>query len=321
MKSINIMRIFGAFTAILLFAWALSAQHAADEPLTGSAVLKGPYLGQQPPGDTPILFAPGIVSTGKEHSAAMFTPDGKEVWFGRLLPAELYYMERVGDTWTEPKIAPFSLTYNMLYPVLSDDGNKIFFSSDRPFEDYGERLSRWEGNIWMVERTSGGWSEPKYLDENINHGRHNSCGSMTANGNLYFTSKDNEKSTEIYRASMIGGAYGVPENLTEINSPTPEFSPFVAPDESYLIFSSFRGGLGRSDLFISFRSQDGTWSKPKNMGSKINSPYKDEYPCVTPDGKYLFFNSNRPSSLNPTPIEGGPGNIYWVSAAVIEELK
>ena len=57
------------------------------------------------------------------------------------------------------------------------------------------------------------------------------------------------------------------------------------------------------------------------MGSGINSAYKDEFPYVSPDGKYLFFNSNRPSALNARPIPDGPGNIYWVSTAVIQELR
>jgi Tol biopolymer transport system component len=120
---------------------------------------------------------------------------------------------------------------------------------------------------------------------------------------------------------MVRGTYFDPENLTEINSPAPDHSPFVAPDGSYLIFSSFRGGQGRSDLFISFRTTDGIWSKPMNMGREINSLYKEEYPYVTPDSKYLFFNSNRPSSLNQNPIENGPGNIYWVSTEIIEKLR
>jgi hypothetical protein len=95
----------------------------------------------------------------------------------------------------------------------------------------------------------------------------------------------------------------------------------VALDESFIIFSSFRGGLGRSDLFISFRKSDGDWAKPVNMGPKINSAYKDEYPYLTPDGKYLFFNSNRPSSQNRKAIPDGPGNIYWVDAKIIYDLK
>lgn len=287
-----------------------------------SSGINDPYLGQQPPGDTPVLFAPRIISTGKEHSAAMFTPDGNEVWFGRLYPPAIYYMKREAGKWTEPQIAPFCDTSTTsLYPVLSPDGNQIFFSSDRPVSRQGDRLSRGNYHLWLVKRMAGQWSDPEPVDERINIGRRQSCGSMASNGDLYFASFVDGASMDLFCSKAVDGDYSVPRNLNEINSPEPDHSPFVAPDGSYLIYSSFRGGHGRSDLFISFRSDNGGWTNPRNMGSKINSAYKDEFPYVTPDGKYLFFNSNRPSSLNPKPIENGPGNIYWVSISIIDELK
>lgn len=284
-------------------------------------VLTGSYLGQQPPGDTPVLFAPGVISKGKEHSAAMFTADGNEIWFGRMFPAKIYHMKRVDEIWTEPRVASFCDTFNYLYPVLAHDGSRIFFSSDRPKEQSGSRLPRGRVDIWMVKRTIDGWSEPLRLNDNVNYSRRNSCGSTTSNGNLYFTASTKNSSIDVFCSSLVDGNYAAPGHLTEIDSPTPDHCPFVAPDESYMILSSFRGGLGLSDLFISFRNEDGSWTEPSNMGPTINSAYKDEYPFVTPDGKYLFFNSNRPSSLNPKPIQDGPGNIYWVSTTIIEQFR
>ena len=303
------------YIGILLSVISVFTSHAQQGDFP---VLIGPYLGQQPPGDIPALFAPGVVSTGKEHSAAMFTPDGDEVWFGRLLPATIYYMKRIENKWTGPAEAPFCDTFNYLYPVLSQDGRSIFFSSDRPS---GGCLPKGQVDIWMLERTAEGWTEPVRMNDNINLGRRNSCGSMAVDGSLYFTGKTSDKPIDIFCSKLMNGVYSTPENLAGINSPDADHAPFVAPDGSYLIISSFRGGLGRSDLFISFRTADGSWSQPKNMGPKINSAYKDEYPYVTPDGKYLFFNSNRPSSLNQKPIEDGPGNIYWVKTDIIEVLK
>lgn len=295
----------------------LCAQAGAEDPSAPT----GPYLGQPTPGDSPKLFAPGIISIGKEHSAAMFIPDGSEIWFGRMFPAKVYYIKRIGDRWGEPQIAPFCDTFNYLYPVLTRDGKQVFFSSNRPPEPHESRLQRGGVGIWKVERTSDGWTEPKRLNSNVNSGRSSSCGSVAANGSLYFTRRDVDRSTDMFCSRLVGGTYDAPEKLTEINSSTPDHSPFVAPDESYLIFSSFRGGYGRSDLFISFREDDGTWSEPRNMGSTINSAYKDEYPYVTADGKYLFFNSNRPSRLNQKPIKDGPGNIYWIDADIIDEMR
>ena len=300
---------------IQAYAFLCNAQEDAAPNLTG------PYLGQKPPGITPEVFAPGIISTGLEHSAAMFTPDGTEVWFGRLFPARINFMQSVNGQWSEPQIAPFCDAFNYLYPVLSPDGNQIYFTSDRPIAPNGKSLSRGKGDIWVVERILSGWSSPKHLDENINFSGRNSCGSLSEIGNLFFTAQTTSQSTDLYFSKQINGAYTSAVNLKKVNSSSPDHCPFIAPDESYLIFSSFRGGMGRSDLFICFRNHDGSWTEPRNMGEGINSEWKDEYPYVTPDEKYLFFNSNRPSFLNQEPIEDGPGNIYWVDAQIIQELK
>jgi len=307
---------------LMAFHVSAVAQSATSEHEPDYPILTGPYFGQEPPGDTPELFAPGLISTCREHSAAMFTPDGNELWFGRMFPAEICYAKIVNGRWTQPQTAPFSGSYIDLYPVLSPHGSKLYFTSDRPVDSAGPRLSRGEVDLWVAERMDGRWSEPRHLGETINIGRRTSCGSIAANGNLYFTTSPvADRSAEMYRSVFVGGVYSEPESLTELNSPQPDHCPFVAPDESYLIFSSFRGGFGRSDLFISFRTSDGSWTEPTNMGARINSPQKDEYPFVTPDGRYLFFNSNRPSALNETTIPEGPGNIYWVDAGIITELR
>jgi hypothetical protein len=79
----------------------------AGEPISCQAerfpLLRGPYLGQAPPGDQPVLFAPGVVSTCREHSAAMFTPDGTEIWFGRMFPSAIYVMSMEHGRWAEPR--------------------------------------------------------------------------------------------------------------------------------------------------------------------------------------------------------------------------
>jgi len=304
---------------VLISAFSLTLADAKGDDFP---ILKGLYIGQEPPGDTPVVFAPGIVSTCKEHSAAMFTPDGGEAWFGRLFPAAVYYMRVVDGKWTEPRVASFCDTSTTsLYPVLSHDGNRILFSSDRPIDQKGERLPRGDYHMWVADRTESGWSEPRRLDDRVNLGRRQSCGSVALDGDLYFTSFVEQQSMNLFCSKTVDDTGSGPEELTELNSSSPDHCPFVARDGSYVIFSSFRGGLGRSDLFISFRKESGDWSRPKNMGPAINSAFKDEYPYVTHDGKYLFFNSNRPSILNQKSIADGPGNIYWVDAAIIEELR
>lgn len=285
----------------------------------------GPYMGQPLPGDRPVLFAPGIVSTRREHSAAMFTPDGKEIWLGRIFPSEIVFFRRENGHWSGPTAASFSGEFNDLYPFLSADGNKLIYTSTRPREMGEAPLSRGRGHLWMVERTAAGWSQPVHLGEKVNFGPMQGSPCVSGLGNLYYSARntqDPSRSSDLYCSRWEEGGFAEPENLGPvINSPAPEHCPFVAPDESYLIYSSFRGGFGRSDLFISFRRPGGSWTEPKNLGKKINSTAKDEYPYMTPDGQFFFFNSSRISELNSKPVPDGPGNVYWMDAGFIDKFK
>ncbi len=281
----------------------------------------GDYLGQQSPGEIPVLFAPGVVSTCKEHSAAMFTPDGRELYFARLFPAAIYYMKRTDGGWTAPEVAPFSGQYTDLYPYLSADGRFLVFSSNRPLE-VGEEPRGSQLDLWVVERTALGWSEPRHVNLAVDSPIRLGGPAIASDGTLYFSQRVESASHDIFEARREGEGYRTPRNLgSPINSDQPEHSPYIAPDGSYMLFSSFHGSEGRSDLFVSFRADDGSWMRPRSLGTRVNSPWKDEYPYVSADGKYLFFNSNRPSPLYESPIPDGPGNMYWVDASVIEEVR
>ena len=91
-----------------------------------------------------------------------------------------------------------------------------------------------------------------------------------------------------------------------------ETLPYIAPDESYLLFSSMRpDGNGDFDLYVSYKKKDGTWTKAKNLGDTINTSARESISVVSPDGNYLFFMSRR----------NGIGELFWVDARIIEELK
>ncbi|TFG74501.1 MAG: hypothetical protein E4H23_11925 [Chrysiogenales bacterium] len=143
---------------------------------------------------------------------------------------------------------------------------------------------------------------------------------------------------DIYISRFENDQYAEPENLgSAINNEHFDMDPFIAPDESYLIFSSSRpGGSGNNDLYISFRKPDGGWSAAVNMGSAVNSYAHEIHPFVSRDGKYLFFCSKRriaykrhsdPPLSFPDKINwlAKPGNeledIYWVDAGIIKKLK
>ena len=131
---------------------------------------------------------------------------------------------------------------------------------------------------------------------------------------MYFSSnknnpEDKQYNFDIYSSKHIDGKFQKPVKLGEtINTSNYEADVFVDPAESYLIFSAHRpGGLGRGDLYISFKNENGTWTKSMNMGEKINSENHELCPFVSKDGKYFFYTSNQ--------------DIYWVNSKIIDELK
>jgi Tol biopolymer transport system component len=291
-------------------------------------VLKGPYLGQTPPGMIPEVFAPGIISTGYSERIAAFTPDGKEFYYALWGAPHgvILFMKEINGVWIKPQVAPFSGKYIAEFN-MSPDGNKILFSSNRPLDGRGEPINTF--NIWIVERNDIGWDEPKKLCSG-------GYPTISSNGNLYFND-DREGGIgagDLYMSEFIDGSYKEPNNLGNlINSESNDADPFIAPDESYLIFASDRSNV--IDLYISFRKKDGSWIKAINMGEKINTSEIEICPSVTPNGKYFFFTSYRSFydkySRTPLTFEGktkilsspgnGNGDIYWVDAGIIEELK
>jgi ankyrin repeat protein/SAM-dependent methyltransferase len=294
---------------------AFLAAKGADRSEIRFPLLEGDYLGQKPPGDKPELFGPGIVSSiWGLHSTAVFSPDGNEVYWAPMMtfPGEVYsrggllMMKRVDGRWTPPAWASFSgPSGNDDVPFFSADGKRLHFISRRPLP--GESL-RGSERIWFVDRTPGGWSEPRPLDPNVNSMNMHWEFSLDKKGNVYFAGNapGGLGLNDIYVARFVDGKYERPVNAgPPVNSAAGEECPFIAPDGSYLLFSR------QYDLWVSFRGTDGAWSEPVNLGLGVNSPSVELCPIVTADGEYLFFLSQR----------DGESHAYWVRAEVIEKLR
>ena len=274
------------------------------------------YFGQTPPGDTPAVFAPGVISReDRFEQFLLYAPDGRELTFGVTnedwSAFFLYHMEMVDGRWSEPIPAAFlGRDSSGLTSCLSFDMRRAFFTSSRPTYP--------PTDIWMSEREDGGWSEPKKLEAPVSSDADEFEVAISRNGTLYFSStrEGGLEHIDIYRARPIGGGYPLVENLgPPINTSFGDDLPYIAPDERYLIFASDRpGGLGERDLYISFQV-DGAWTQPRNLGRPINSEYWDIYPSVSPDGKYLFFTRRESWQASED------SDIYWVSAAFIDRLR
>lgn len=272
--------------------------------------LRGRYPDENEPGTEPSIFAPDIISASEmlEHSAAVFSPDHDFVFWSAKKDGDvvynLYFMQMSDGKWSQPAIAPFCDEFGGGSPLFSPDGNKLFYSTGKPYDDGNKSIDR---NIWMVEIKMNGWSQPVPLDAIINSDQNETPMSITADGSIYF-----RREMDMYKTKYVDGKFLKPQKLGEtINSSARELAIFVSPDESYMLIEAVgSGGYGGADLFVSYPLEDGNWSERINLGEKINSGAMDRFPSVSPDGKYLFF----------LRISDGD-DIYWVSAELIEQLR
>jgi glyoxylase-like metal-dependent hydrolase (beta-lactamase superfamily II) len=293
----------------LLRGYKLDAQGETKEPLRfqpGEQMgIQGPYLGQEPPGIRPKVFAPGIISTaGCLEFSITASPDGKEIFFTRRKDpggSNTLMVVRWGDQgWTAPEEAAFAKGYPSNEPHITPDGRKLYFGCFR--QPPGESAPRYA--IWVVEKTNGEWGEARLHGSGM-------FVSSSRDGDLYMTDILQAGAEGIVRYPFQEGAYGKPEWVGGgVNAPKPGAHAFIAPDESFIVFDSYLrpgGQGGEGDLWVCFRKQDGNWSEAINLGDDVNSPGTNFCPSLSPDGRYLYFSAGR--------------DIYWVSTEVIKRLR
>ena len=166
-----------------------------------------------------------------------------------------------------------------------------------------------------MERIKTGWSEVKKLSspfENLPIMRL----TTSSKGTYFFDEFKRDFTGSIRYSRLVDGVYEEPRLLNDKINSGMSFQPFIAPDESYLIFDSKRErGHGDSDLYISYRLKDGSWGEPINLGDKINTEGWEAIASITPDGKYLFFNRNM------TPDNHKSVDLFWVGAKFIDDLR
>jgi len=265
--------------------------------------MSGPYLGQDPPGPVPEVFAPGIISVkGSTERSLSLSPKGDELFFTKSgwPHSKIMHMKRQGDKWSLPEPASFLKDDGATQAVFSPDGQYLYFSTSRGKSDI--RCY----SLWRSRKEGDSWSEPESVIDMGGGLMMEFHPSVARNGSVYFLYwdflKEPKQVGDIYVARLIDGKYAEPVILgPPISTEYNEVRPTVDPDERYLLFESNRpGGYGGTDIYIAFRNNDGTWSSPRNLGPTVNTPGIDDVPNISPDGKYWF------SSVN--------GDIYWRQA-------
>lgn len=258
---------------------------------------------------TPTIFSPGVISGPAHDSAPAFAPDGKTVYFSRSNASggAILVSHLRGGKWSNPEIAPFSGKWGDLEPAISPDGSFLVFISSRPADVKSKSLDGFYngqsqpghgGNLWRVNLARSKRSEPVRLTDNVNRSTAIYAPSVVRDGSIYFMEASGEKRRfRLFRSQFAGGIYQTPEPVSFSTGETTDVDPAVAPDESFAIFGSSRSPAAQSiDLFIVFR-KNGAWGEPIHMGVEINSPKSDAEPRLSPDGKTVYFSSERVTEI------------------------
>lgn len=289
--------LIGLFVCVLLLLMENGFAQTAQENSREFPLLKGPYMGQKPPGMVAEPFAPGIISTKGWEVEGTFAPGMKEFYFTTSVDEPFRPMvtgfRQEGGVWKK-------------YTEFKRRG-ELTFSPD------GSRMHMAKG---YKDRSGDGWSERKNLGTDFQEIQ---IMRLTASSKgMYVLDEAGMPDGDgvIRYSRLIDGVREKPKPFDkEINTGEWNAHPFIAPDESYLIWDGKREeGFGGSDLYISFRQEDGTWGPAINMGDQINTPYWDAYASVTPDGKYILF--NRAMDEKNDNID-----IYWIDARIIDTLR
>jgi len=298
----HIGNVLAALFVVLVLSGCGNAEPTTAPVPTPTAIppLSGPYLGQKPPGITPEIFAPGIVSDPNpkytEYSGT-FSPDGSEYYFYRFYEGSqgrLLFSKIADGKWTAPEQLAFTAEYGASEPHLTFDNTRLYFMWRHPVPAGQPGFPAY----FSVERTPGGWSEPQYAGQGmfLSSGR---------DGQLYTTdmsSRNKDGRTYLARVTANNGVFTNYERLTIQARLGSQAHPCIAPDGSYLLFDVEGGNY----LFVSFRKADGTWGEAIDLTKHGFDPLAGGA-YVSPDGNYLFF------SLR--------SDIWWVDIEVIENLR
>jgi len=287
--------------------WLVAFLGVGTIGLCAEPFAEGPYLGQTPPGPIAQVFAPGLICDTRPHQwerHGHFSADGNTFCYKKL--GKVYITENSDQGWTVPK--HIKGIPNMSWsPCLSPDANSIYFM-DQHFTRSGRRRTpRSKGwSFHRCIRTSKGWSLPEELGPPFRL----AVGgfSVAADNSITF----NSVRGGFWIAPFVGNtwprAIKIPVEMGNLKG----HYPGIAPDESFIVFYSIKpGAVGgtETDLYLTLRRPDGTWTTPWNMGPRINSGYHEFGARISADKKYMFFTRSNGWGGNSY---SDTSDIYWV---------
>lgn len=188
-------------------------------------------------------------------------------------------------------------------PSVTADGKRLLFTSRRSDAtggeiDKGGDFKFYEDiyqSLWEEEK--GAWSEAKGVEGEVNTVGYDAVLSVAPDGSSMFIYRNdaaNAGNIFLSKFNQFDGSWRAPEKMPRpINSSYFESSCSITQDGKMFYFISERpDGFGQGDIYVSERTAGGGWTKPKNLGSVINTELDEKFVFIHPNGKTLYFASD-----------------------------
>ena len=242
----------------------------------------------------------GKVNTRFHEGPGVLSPDGKTLYFTRsnyfegkrkkdtkgINNLKIFTAELQGKKWKNIQGMPFNNNeFSSGHPAISPDGKTLVFASNRPGSKGGS-------DLYMVQKTEKGWTEPKNLGSEINTAGDELFPSIDKNGNLYFASDGHPGfgGLDVFSSVKAKNGWGKPQNAGyPLNSSKDDFGVSLLKNSAKGYFSSDRaGGAGSDDIYYFTR-------KMKFEGYIVDQKTKEPIPGAS---VVIQTGSGRKSKLN-----------------------
>jgi outer membrane protein OmpA-like peptidoglycan-associated protein len=211
----------------------------------------------------------------------MFSAGRQDIWYAKL--------ENDGKTWGQAKALNELLMgqANAIISVMPDNNTLMLFRN---------------GKLFYVQKQANGWSplQPVVIQNDYNRGQLSShCFGADQKTLITCVERDDSMGGMDMYVSFLqaNGTFSEPKNLgATLNTPTDDFSPFLAADGKTLYYATQgKAGYGNIDIFVTRRLDDSwtNWSEPQNLGSTINSEDNESNFTIPASGDYAYFASTK----------------------------
>lgn len=181
-------------------------------------------------------------------------------------------------------------------PMISNDGNTLFFTSRRPTKDLKDKdkYGRYYENIFVAKKNKEGiWQEAENIGYYINSNDNNATVGLSPDNNEIYIYYGGENGGDIYVSSFNDSVWSKPEALPEpINSRYQETAISFSPNKDKAYFVSDRpNGYGGKDIWVATLNEKGQYKNAIALGSVINTPYDERAVFLDSHGTTMYFSS------------------------------